>query len=77
MERKSDATLELLQQAVAAGDLYLVDEDAQPILMQDCLDSRCWAHLRSAEDGQFYVQEMPGSRELMKSRYLAVLGLIV
>ncbi|MDO7873981.1 hypothetical protein Q5H93_04485 [Hymenobacter sp. ASUV-10] len=77
MEQKSEATLELLQQAIAAGHLYFVNEDAQPISMQDCFDSRCWAHLRSANDGEFYVQEMPGSRELLKPRYLALLGLDV
>lgn len=77
MGMMSDTRQEFLLHAFAAGDVYLVDEDGQRLQMQECLDSRCWAHLRNAEDKQFYVQEMPGARELLKPRWLAVLGLHV
>jgi hypothetical protein len=77
MELMSDEKLEFLLQAFATGDVYLVDEDGRHLQMQECLDSRCWAHLRNVEDKEFYVQEMPGARELLKPRWLAVLGLNV
>lgn len=64
--------------AFATGDVYLVNEDACPVTFEEMLDTRCWAHLKNARDGQVYVQELwRGSRELLKPRYLDVLGLNV
>ena len=74
MDSTSNPTLELLLQAVAAGDLRLVDEHARPLHIKDCLDQHCWAHLRDIKDGKIYVHEIPGSRELTKPRYLVMLG---
>ena len=67
-----------LLSAFASGDVYLVNEEAHPITFEGALDARCWAHLKDARDGQVYVQELrSGSRELLKSRYLDMLGLSV
>ena len=65
--------LRQVEAALAAGDLYLVTEDAQPVAFLDTLDKPCWAHMRAAADGQFYVQQLRGSRSLLRSSYLAVL----
>lgn len=65
--------LRQVEAALAAGDLYLVTEDAQPISFLDTLDQLCWAHLRAATDGQFYVQQLRGSRSLLRRSYLDIL----
>jgi hypothetical protein len=63
--------------AEAAGDLRLVDEHARPVALLGALDQRVWAHLRDAVDGQVYVHELSGSRELLNARYLDLLGINV
>jgi hypothetical protein len=69
------AELRQLQKAFAQGDVYLVNEDARPVTFEESLDAHCWAHLKDAADGQVYVQELwHGSRELLKPRYLDLLG---
>jgi hypothetical protein len=66
-----------LQGAFAAGDVHLVDEHARPVTFDESLDERCWAHLRDAADGQVFVHELKGSRELLQPNYLELLGLNV
>lgn len=67
-------TMALLLGAEAAGDVQLVDEHARPLALATSLDTRCWAHLRDVADGQVYVHELAGSRELLGARYLEMLG---
>lgn len=70
--------LKQLLRAFANGDVYLVNEDAHPVTFEEMLDARCWAHLKAVKDSQVYVQELPrGSRELLKTRYLDLLGVNV
>jgi hypothetical protein len=65
--------LRQVQAALDAGDLYLVNEAAQHVAFMDTLDQPCWAHMRAGADGQFYVQQLRGSRSLLRSSYLAIL----
>jgi hypothetical protein len=65
--------LRQLEAAFAAGDVYLVTEDAEPINFLDALDTPCRAHMRAAVDRQFVVQRLRGSRSLLRPSYLAVL----
>lgn len=69
------AAQQCLLGAEAAGHLRLVDEHAHPVAVLDALalDQHTWAHLRDAVDGQMYVHELPGSRELLEPRYLDML----
>lgn len=67
--------LRQLRKAFAQGDVYLVNEDAHPVSFEEALNARCWAHLKSASDGEVYVHELTrGSQELLKARYLDLLG---
>lgn len=70
-------TWQKLQKAQADGCLYLVDASGHPLELRAALDERCWAHLRDAQDGHIYVQELAGSRQLLDPRLLEMLGLDV
>ena len=69
--------LQHLLKAEAAGDLRLVDVDGKPLAIVEAVGLRCWAHLRDAQDGQVFVQELQSSRELLEPRYLELLGINV
>ena len=60
-----------------AGAIHFVDEDGQPLTFALAFDRRCWAHMRNAEDGEIYVQELAHGRDILARHYMEKMGAYV